>query len=81
MAQKLSDAITKCGYTLTAPTESNQIFPILPDKLIESLKERYDFYLWGKADDQHSVVRMVTSWATDEKQVDALIHEIKNGLA
>ena len=81
MAQKLSDAITNCGYALTAPTESNQIFPILPDELIGSLKERYDFYFWGKADDQHSVVRMVTSWATDEKQVDALIHEIENGTA
>lgn len=81
MAQKLSDAITQCGYNLIAPTESNQIFPILPDTMIESLKERYDFYLWGKVNDQHSVIRMVTSWVTDEKQVDAFVHEINKGTA
>lgn len=76
MAQKLSDAITECGYSLTAPTESNQIFPVLPNAMIQSLQENYDFYVWRKANDQHSVIRMVTSWATDEKRIDALIHDI-----
>lgn len=77
MAQKLSNGFTKCGYTLAAPTESNQIFLNLPNKLIESLKEKYDFYLWEKIDENNSVVRIVTSWATDEKQVDSLISDIK----
>lgn len=77
MAQKLSTAIVDCGYSLTAPTESNQIFPILPDALIDSLKGSYDFYVWGKVDNQHSVIRMVTSWATGEKQVNALINDLK----
>ena len=81
MAQKLSTAITYCGYSLTAPTESNHIFPVLPNTLIEKLEEKYDFYLWEKAHDQHSVIRMVTSWATDEKQVEALINDIKNSAA
>ena len=81
MAQKLSDAIARCGHSLATPTQSNQIFPILPNTLIESLQESYDFYVWGKADDQHSVLRMVTSWATDEPQVDALIHAINSGTA
>lgn len=78
MAQKLSTAIADFGYTLAAPTESNQIFAVFPDALIENLKGSYDFYVWGKNDNQHSVVRLVTSWATDEKQVDALIQDIKN---
>ena len=81
MAQKLSTAITRGGYSLTAATESNQIFPILPDIMIESLKQNYDFYVWEKANDQHSVIRMVTSWATDEKKVDALIQDINKGIA
>lgn len=78
MAQKLSDAITRSGYSLTAPTESNQIFSILPNAIIEHLKENYDFYVWEKADDQHSVIRIVTSWATDEKQVETLIDDISS---
>jgi threonine aldolase len=77
MAQKLSRAIADCGYSLASPTESNQIFPILPDALIERLKENYDFYVWDKANDQRSIVRLVTSWATDEEQVDALIRDIR----
>ena len=77
MAQKLSNGMTKFGYTLTAPTESNQIFINLPNKLIESLKKKYDFYIWEKIDDHHSVVRIVTSWATDEKQVDSFISDIE----
>ncbi|MEE9334905.1 MAG: beta-eliminating lyase-related protein [Granulosicoccaceae bacterium] len=77
MAQKLSESITACGYKLAAPTQSNQVFLILPDALIESLKVNYDFYVWEKIDNQHSVTRIVTSWATDEKQVDALIEDIK----
>ena len=81
MAQKLSTAITGGGYSLTAATESNQIFPILPNIMIENLKENYDFYVWEKANDQHSVIRMVTSWATDEKKVDALIQDINKGIA
>ena len=81
MAQKLSTAITRGGYSLTAATESNQIFPILPDIMIESLKQNNDFYVWEKANDQHSVIRMVTSWATDEKKVDALIQDINKGIA
>ena len=44
MAQQLSTAITDCGYSLSAPTESSQIFPVLPNTLIEQLEEKYDFY-------------------------------------
>jgi threonine aldolase len=76
MAQKLSTAITSSGYTLAAQTESNQVFPVLPDSKIETLKEMFDFYVWEKLDDQRSVIRLVTSWATDEQQVDALIQGI-----
>ncbi|MCH6566465.1 MAG: hypothetical protein IH811_11430 [Proteobacteria bacterium] len=49
--------------------------------MIESLKQNYDFYVWEQANDQHSVIRMVTSWATDEKKVDALIQDINKGIA
>jgi len=77
MAQKIANGMTECGYQFTAPTESNQVFAVLPDELIERLKERYEFYVWEKLGDQHSVIRLVTSWATDEERVDAFIFDIK----
>ncbi len=78
MAEKLSVAITKSGYVLAAPTESNQIFPLLPNTMIKILQGKYGFYVWEKADENHSVIRLVTSWATNEKQVDSLISDIKD---
>ena len=78
MAEKISTVITQCGHGLAAPTESNQIFPVLPNTLISKLDEKYSFYTWKKIDDQQSVIRMVTSWATDEAQVNSVIRDIKN---
>ena len=60
-AQQLSAAFVESGHTLAATTESNQIFPILPNTLIEKLKEQFDFYVWEPASETHSVVRVVTS--------------------
>lgn len=76
MAQKISDAIVEKGYELSAETESNQIFAIFPNSLIEKLSESFAFYVWEKKDDKHSVVRLVTSWAVDEEKVDAFIDQL-----
>jgi len=77
-AQTLSTALIAAGFSLAADTESNQIFPILPNTVIEALKKRFDFYVWEPVDAQHSVIRLVTSWATDPEQLDAFIHALKN---
>lgn len=76
LAQKISEALLKKGYELAAETESNQIFAVLPNTLIEKLSEAFIFYIWEKKDEAHSVVRLVTSWATDEKKVDDFIGRI-----
>lgn len=71
-AQRLSKAFTDAGHELAAATQSNQIFPILPNTLISRLKEQFDFYVWEPVDDERSVVRFVTSWASDDAQIDAI---------
>ena len=38
-------------------------FPILPDSVIEKLRESYSFEGWGRIDESHSAVRFCTSWA------------------
>ena len=78
MAKKLSEAIAAAGYGFAAETESNQLFPILPDALIDRLQKQFDFYVWGKAGDKKSVVRLVTSWATETGQVDAFIESMNS---
>ena len=76
MAQKISSAFENKGYNLSAETETNQIFAVLPNSLIEELSKDFAFYVWQKKDNDLSVVRMVTSWATVEEKVDELIASI-----
>jgi threonine aldolase len=35
------------------------------------------FHIWEKVDADHSAIRLVTSWATKEDEVLALIEELK----
>ncbi|TFU97873.1 threonine aldolase, partial [Bacillus stratosphericus] len=46
MAADLATAISFCGYSFLYPPQTNQIFPILPNDLIERLKTVFDFYVW-----------------------------------
>ena len=75
-AAQLSNAFTKAGFDFANPTQTNQLFPILPDKLIDRLQENFDFYIWERREDNQSVIRMVTSWATDPEQVKAFIDQL-----
>lgn len=73
MAQKLRDAVTAGGYELGTNSTTNLLFPILPDEKIAHLQKHFDFYTWGKIDDNSSVMRVICSWATDEQQIDKFI--------
>ena len=78
MADRLREAIHNAGYGFLTQTATNQIFPILPNRLIDKLLEKYSFYVWEKIDPNHSAVRLVTSWATKEEAVAAFIEDLKN---
>ena len=78
MAQKLTDAFQEAGYDFLSDSSTNQIFPILPDKIIKELFKKYEFYIWSKIDNKNSAARLVTSWATKEDIVDQFISELQN---
>jgi threonine aldolase len=79
MASLLKKGITAAGFGFMTPSPSNQLFPVLPNGLITKLQEKYSFHVWEKIDADHSAIRLVTSWATDEAAVRALIEDLKNG--
>lgn len=76
MALKLSDAITKKGFKMKSLSNTNQIFPILPNRIITELDKKFEFYRWERLDEENTVLRLVTSWATQEEKVDEFIHEL-----
>ena len=76
MAQKLQNALEACNLPFFIKTTTNQIFPILPNMLIEELQKEYAFQVWEAMDETHTAMRFVTSWATEEKEVDRFIEFI-----
>jgi threonine aldolase len=77
MATKISEGIDAAGYGFLTPPVSNQIFPILPNTLLKELHQQFNFFDWEKVDDEHTAVRLVTSWATKEEAVDAFVESLK----
>lgn len=77
MANILSKNISTMGYKFLTDSPSNQIFPILPNRIIEKLQEKYLFYVWSKIDDNNSSIRLVTSWATREDAVLCFIEDLE----
>ena len=78
MAQKIAKTIQKCGFDFLCEPQTNQIFPILPNILIEKLETKYSFYVWKKINKDFSAIRIVTSWATKESVVDKFIDFIES---
>ena len=77
LAVKIRRAFEENGYEMLFDSYTNQQFPILPDRLIERLGEKYTFTFWEKAGEGKSAVRFCTSWATSEESADSLIKDIE----
>ena len=79
MAQKMAKGIAELGYSFMLDSPTNQIFPIFSDELIHQLEDKYacSYWDWGRPDPKHSITRIVTSWATEEKNVDAFLADLK----
>lgn len=73
MAAKMAQGIQAKGYDFLTTPATNQLFPILPNALITKLEKDFGFMTWDRADEHHSIIRLVTSWATREEAVDEFI--------
>ncbi len=75
MADKLRQAFAAQGCDFLVPTTANQLFPILPDAVLDRLKDRYGWSPWQRVDGGQAV-RFCSSWATREKDVDQFIADL-----
>ena len=76
MAKHLAEGIKKCGCSFLIDSPTNQIFPIIPNKVIEELEKDYLFYRWTKVNSTHSSIRLITSWATKKEELDKFIEKL-----
>ena len=83
MAARLSVAVVEAGHHLVAKTETNQVFAVLPLEVVERLQQSFNFYVWERLKAQGKqemvVIRLVTSWATDEEQVERFAKMLAQG--
>lgn len=77
MAGKMSDAFIRLGYPMLIDSDTNQIFPILPNRLIAELQKEYEFLIWNTVNADYSTIRLITSWATPENVVDEFIKDLE----
>jgi threonine aldolase len=76
MAGKIQDALIELGCPLLLHSPSNQLFPIMPNEVIAELAKNYSFEVQRKVDEDRSLIRLVTSWATKESAVEEFIAEL-----
>ena len=80
-AKRIAKACEDAGCAFFAPSPTNQQFPIFPDTALEKLAEKYKYSYWARVDETHSAVRLCTSWATTDENVDALCKDIASVMA
>ena len=71
-ADRLKQVLKEKGYKFYIDSPTNQIFVILENEKMERLKQNVVFSFWEKKDEDHTVVRFATSWATRMEDVEKL---------
>ncbi len=62
---------------MTQPVETNAIFAIVPEKIIEPVQNEYFFYVWIEDTNE---VRWMTSYDTEESDINDFIMTIRKNL-
>lgn len=77
LADRIRETFNELGYSFLVPGVTNQLFPVLPDGLLEELAGKYVFCEQERVDATHRAVRFCTSWATSEENVEALCTDLR----
>lgn len=71
-ANAIREDLKSKGYNLYMENPTNQIFVIMENTALESFGEEVSYGFWEKYDNDHTVIRIATSWATENESVEAL---------
>ncbi len=76
LAEKIKAGFLEKGYQMLFDSPTNQQYPIISDEKLKELSEKYAYCYWCRVDENHSAVRICTSWATKEENVAKLLEDI-----
>ena len=77
LADTLRKSLASMGWEFVSKNPTNQIFVVISNSGYEKLKEDVVCSYWEPYDKNHTVIRLATSWATDERDVEELIRILK----
>ena len=77
-AMRLKECFAELGVPFLVDSPTNQQFPILPNAVLNVLKQTFGFATIQAVDPDHTAVRFCTSWATRTQDVDHLILDLKH---
>lgn len=76
MAQALKYIFKQHGIPMYIDSQTNQIFPVISNKLLEKIKTKYLVTEWGKYDDERTIVRFACSWATKKEDLEEFFDDL-----
>ena len=71
-AEELKSAFSEKGYKFFLDSPTNQQFVILENSKMQELQKSVKFSFWEKYDENHTVVRFATSWASTSEKISEL---------
>ena len=71
-ARRIKEILAAHNLQLYFDTPTNQIFVVIENARKEKLARHVDFSFWEKLDDDHTVIRFASSWATRPEAVEQL---------
>ncbi len=78
MADQLRSVFKNNGIELYLESETNQVFVILENKMIDELVKDFVFSVDEKIDDNRRLTRFVACWATTSDSIEILDNKIKS---
>ena len=72
MAERLKTILREKGLKFFIDSPTNQQFVVLDDDTLRRLERQVGFSFWETCDENHTVVRLATSWSTTQADLDAL---------
>lgn len=77
MAAKLKTGLQELGFSFYVDSPTNQLFPVIPNKWMPAMELLCTHEVWARPDNDCTVIRLVTSFATEEKAVNDFLLNLK----
>lgn len=78
MAEKIKKGLESKGYEFYYESPTNLQFVIVKNDEVENFIEQSGACFWEEIDDDRTVLRLVTSWATKESDIDYMLSHLPN---